>query len=444
PSADHGGHGPTGPGGGATAAPLGRRLQRLRNARGLTQRELAAPRYTAAYVSSVEAGRRVPSGDALAHFASRLGVTFQELATGRSPQETVRLDLDLVEADALAAHDPAGAAERYRRLAQEARALAEPARLARCHLGLGWAALRQLAPGRAIRQFEEAERLLVDASPPERAEAVAGRAAGLRITGDLRYAVYLLISVRDDLHRTGYPDPGALLTLHAHLAICGLELDDEELAGEAAATALALGGQDDPAGVAQMHLVVARTLLAAERAGEAGVALAHAREAVRRAGLRLELAWCHRARGRAQAAAGDVAGAARDLSVAYQIFTSGGQREQTLDVGVELAEIYRRLGRPDLADPLLSAALADPDQPARTAAARRELGLLAAARGDAAAAEAELRAAVAGFRRTGPRRELARAVGALGDLLSGQGRLAEAAAVLRDGLAGVEELANRG
>src|SRR5437588_452318 len=40
---------------------IGRRMQRLRVARGLTQAELASPKYTHSYVSTIEAGRRRPA-----------------------------------------------------------------------------------------------------------------------------------------------------------------------------------------------------------------------------------------------------------------------------------------------------------------------------------------------------------------------------------------------
>ena len=75
---------------GESAERVGRRVYALRTARGMTQRQLAEPRYPAAYVSSVEAGRRVPSTDALAHFAERLEVSTQELTTGRPADRRVR------------------------------------------------------------------------------------------------------------------------------------------------------------------------------------------------------------------------------------------------------------------------------------------------------------------------------------------------------------------
>ena len=49
---------------------LGPRMRRLRLARGMTQKELAAPRYSYAYVSTIESGRRNPSKEAIEHFAA--------------------------------------------------------------------------------------------------------------------------------------------------------------------------------------------------------------------------------------------------------------------------------------------------------------------------------------------------------------------------------------
>ena len=50
---------------------IGRRVQRLRRERGLTQRQLAEPAYTPAYISTLEAGRVRPSDEALRHVAER-------------------------------------------------------------------------------------------------------------------------------------------------------------------------------------------------------------------------------------------------------------------------------------------------------------------------------------------------------------------------------------
>src|SRR5688500_8976610 len=79
-------------------AAFGARLRRLRLQKELSQRDLAEPLYTAAYISTVEAGKRRPSRPALEHFAKRLGVEVDELLTGKPPDLEARLDLQLAEA----------------------------------------------------------------------------------------------------------------------------------------------------------------------------------------------------------------------------------------------------------------------------------------------------------------------------------------------------------
>jgi len=55
------------------ARKIGDRLRKARLAAGLTQTQLAEPRYTKAYVSALENGLSRPSMAALTHFAGRLG-----------------------------------------------------------------------------------------------------------------------------------------------------------------------------------------------------------------------------------------------------------------------------------------------------------------------------------------------------------------------------------
>src|SRR5581483_4633686 len=58
---------------------IGQRLKRLRLERGLSQRELAAPGVSYAYISRIEAGTRQPSVKALRRLAAKLGVTAEYL-----------------------------------------------------------------------------------------------------------------------------------------------------------------------------------------------------------------------------------------------------------------------------------------------------------------------------------------------------------------------------
>lgn len=127
---------------------VGQRLRQAREAAGLTQRELSFVGCTAAYVSRIEAGARVPSLQILREFARRLDVDVEYLATGRPNDDG--LSSELLEAEvALRLGDEERAAELY----ESARESADsPAARARAELGLGRLALRrgELAEGVAL------------------------------------------------------------------------------------------------------------------------------------------------------------------------------------------------------------------------------------------------------------------------------------------------------
>jgi transcriptional regulator with XRE-family HTH domain len=63
-------------------AAVGRRLKDARLAAGLSQRQLSFPGCSAAYISRLEAGDRVPSLQLLRKLAQKLGADEQFLATG--------------------------------------------------------------------------------------------------------------------------------------------------------------------------------------------------------------------------------------------------------------------------------------------------------------------------------------------------------------------------
>jgi transcriptional regulator with XRE-family HTH domain len=61
---------------------VGERIRRLRKERGLSQRGLAAPGVSYAYLSRLEAGERIPSEKVLRTLAAKLGVTPLYLEVG--------------------------------------------------------------------------------------------------------------------------------------------------------------------------------------------------------------------------------------------------------------------------------------------------------------------------------------------------------------------------
>ena len=64
-------------------AAVGTRLFDAREAAGLSQRDLAFPGCSAAYISRIERGERVPSLQVMRELARRAGVSEQALAYGR-------------------------------------------------------------------------------------------------------------------------------------------------------------------------------------------------------------------------------------------------------------------------------------------------------------------------------------------------------------------------
>jgi tetratricopeptide (TPR) repeat protein len=131
---------------------VGQRLRQAREVAGLTQRELSFEGCTAAYVSRIEAGARIPSLQILHEFAKRLGVTPEYLATGRP--EGGDVSSELLEAEvALRLGDEERAAQLY----EAARANADSAAaLARVQLGLGRLALRRDEIEQGIDLLEQA------------------------------------------------------------------------------------------------------------------------------------------------------------------------------------------------------------------------------------------------------------------------------------------------
>ena len=75
---------------------VGGRLRSARERAALSQRQLAFPGCTAAYISRIEAGARVPSLQMINQLAIRLDVSGQWLATGI---EVAVIEIELVEAE---------------------------------------------------------------------------------------------------------------------------------------------------------------------------------------------------------------------------------------------------------------------------------------------------------------------------------------------------------
>ncbi|WP_327351285.1 helix-turn-helix domain-containing protein [Streptomyces sp. NBC_01304] len=417
---------------------IGRRIQRMRTERGLTQRQLAEPKYTAAHVSTLESGKARPSETALRYFAGQLGTTYEELVTGRPAHLATELRLALTDAQRLlATGTPEQAAVRYRELLAEAERLALAPEQAAARTGLGECALEagQLADARA--HFEAAERMLADQPLPRRARAIRGRAVAHLLAGELRYSCYVLETALDELGAGELQDPDALVLLYAAVIAPYMDMGAHARAAHAAEVALALAPQvSDPALVAGMHRSVARTLLAEGRIAEADASLAKAQELYQQLHLRTELAHCHWMRGYVHAQHNALEDAERELRTAAEMLAAKRAPLFTAQVEVELADVLRRRGRHEEAQILLSRLLdlGDARGAVHAAGAHRLLGLIAEDRGDSERAEDHYLSALALLERSGAAGDLADLCRLLGDLLRRMGRTEAAMDAYRTGL----------
>ncbi|MEU5180529.1 helix-turn-helix domain-containing protein [Streptomyces longwoodensis] len=418
---------------------IGRRVQKLRVDKGLTQRQLAEPTYTPAYVSTLEAGRVRPSDEALRHIAGRLGVDFEELATGRPAHLGTDLRLRLTEAQrTLATGAAEDAARQYDALLAEAERHGLVEEQATALLGLGECGIDTGDLTTARAHFERAEARLADAPLPARVPALRGRAVTHYLAGELRYAVYLLESTLDELNRGGLHDPDALLLLYASAIGPYMDMGAHARAAQAAELALALAPQvGDPALVARMHRSVARTLLAEGRVAEADASLAKASELYRQLQLRTELANCHWMRGYVSAQNGDLARAEDELRQAQSMLDAQRAALYSSQVAVELADVLHRRGRSDEAAALLQRVLGDLSSErgaVHSAAAHRLLGIIAEDARDTEAAEEHYVRALSLLERAGAAGDLADLCRLLGDLLRRTGRTEAALDAYRTGL----------
>ncbi|MET9253540.1 tetratricopeptide repeat protein [Streptomyces sp. NPDC003717] len=420
---------------------IGRRVQRLRAERGMTQRQLAEPAYTPAYISTLEAGRVRPSDEALRHLAGRLGVGYEELATGRPAGLATDLRLRLTEAyRTLAAGGAEPAARQYAELLAEAEDHGLAEERATALLGLGECAVEtgELAAGR--RHFERAEACLTEAGAPlpARVPALRGRALTHYLAGELRYAVYLLESTLDELNRAGLHDPDALLLLYASVIGPYMDMGAHARAAQAAELALALAPRvAEPALVARMHRSVARTLLAEGRLAEADASLAKAAELYRGLRLRTELANCHWMRGYVCAQNGELPRAEDEMREALGILSDTRAALYRSQVAVELADVLHRRGKSDEAAALLREVLDDLSSErgaVHAAGAHRLLGIIAEDARDTDTAEEHYVRALSLLERAGAAGDLADLCRLLGDLLRRTGRVEAALDAYRTGL----------
>jgi tetratricopeptide (TPR) repeat protein len=160
---------------------VGERLKEAREKAGLSQRQLAFPGCSPAYISRIESGDRIPSLQLLRELGRRLGVSEDYLATGAAARTD---NSELTQADvALRLDELDVAADVYSRVLETA---ADRGMQSEACAGLGQVAFRRGDPHEAIRLLEQAREL----PDPAKSAAVAetlGRSYAM--VGELESAI---------------------------------------------------------------------------------------------------------------------------------------------------------------------------------------------------------------------------------------------------------------
>jgi len=341
----------------AAGETIGERLKRLRLERGFSQRELAAPGVSYAYISRIEAGTRQPSVKALRRLAAKLGVTAGYLETGSDlePAETRELRLsDLELAVRLGEQD--GADAPLREIAAEASASGDRASALRARV-----ALAALAHDRG--DFVEAVTLLEGSlegepfAPVDLVDIYSQLARAYVASGRTAAAVELFerclveVSARDD---------PALEARYATLLSYALsDMGEIARAEEVVRRALARSKDtEDPYTRVRLYWSMARL---AHTEGRASVALTNVRKAI--ALLKATDDTLHLARAHILAAVitlsrDDADGAARHLDHAEQLLGASTAAEDVIEIKIRRSRVASLRGQSEAAVALANEALA--------------------------------------------------------------------------------------
>ena|SRR5579862_3659290 len=371
---------------------VGERLRRIRLERGLSQRDLASPGVSYAYISRIEANARRPSVKALRTLAKKLGITAEYLETGSEIGAAETRELRIADLELRLRLDGDVPRAELQELLDESLADADERAAARVHIALGISADLLGKRAEAIEQLERAigfsfitpvsrpdvylrlGHLYASAGSPSRAvellerclaelTAVAPDESATRV----RFSTYLSYALTDlgELSRARAVvsealyatqervDPYTRVRLYWSLGRIAGEQADSRGALESFRRAVALlEATDDTLHLARAHMACAEAALSAGDGGDSDTAATHLANAERLLGA---------------------SGPRDDLAMLYRLRAMSATRSHDY----ELAEQFGRLTL-ELAD----------DLPTEAGAAWRAIAEARAAVGDPSADDA--------------------------------------------------------
>lgn len=326
---------------------VGERLRRLRLDRGLSQRELAAPGVSYAYISRIEANTRRPSVKALRLLAPKLGVTVEYLETGSDVREADERELRLADAELTLRLDvePENARRSFGSVLADALAAGDERSTTRARIGLGLVAHQLGQFGEAITQLEEAITggALAPALRPD-VFGILGRSYAA--VGLLDRAIELFERCLQETAETEPTNVTAYARYASNLSSALVDADELDRASDVLTDAIERTGDSADVytrirlywSLARLTEVAGRSLEALEHARRATALLEATDDTLHLARAYVLVAWILGSQGRAE-------DALANLEQAERLFGDAADATDLAHLGVERARILARLGR---------------------------------------------------------------------------------------------------
>jgi transcriptional regulator with XRE-family HTH domain len=416
----------------AAGETIGERLKRLRLEQGFSQRELAAPGVSYAYISRIEAGTRQPSVKALRRLAAKLGVSADYLETGSALDASAVRELRLSDLElAVRLGEVEGAEAALEEALAEAETAGDRAASMRARVALAQLALES-------GEYESAVRLLEGAiegetfAPVERFDIYANLGRAYAGNGRPDRAAALYQRCIDEVADVG-GDTSLEARYAALLSYALTDMGEIARAEDVVRQALSrVGDSSDPYMRVRLYWSIARL---AHSQGRESVALENVRKAI--ALLQATDDTFHLARAHVLAAEivlgrDDDVTAERHLAAADELFGGGRTTQDLLDMTQHRSRIALLRGDGATATSLARDALAlcTDSQLLERGLSLHALADALALQGDVEAASRAYEDAVALLEETGQWRSASSAARAWGRLLREHGREGDALDVL--------------
>ena len=253
------------------AETIGHRLRRLRHERGLSQRELASPGVSYAYISRIEAGARRPSVKALRKLAKKLGVSADYLETGSEIRDVEERELRISDAELelRLVQSPDEATKRLEQLRDEALAAGDAVAATRVNVALGLAAAATGRNAEAIERLESGLQLS-PLSPSARPDVFATLGHAYVGVGRSDRAVELFEHCLAEIAQDAPDDLAAHVRFTTYLSYALTDLGDLERAQSVLETVLDQAESlTDPYSRVRLYWSLARLTALQDRPGAA-------------------------------------------------------------------------------------------------------------------------------------------------------------------------------